>query len=72
MHYYIYHILKSLEFVIKLINCTHYIFINIYVINDFKIANNQLMPRCVIITFAITQISDRNVFKVKNNDLQDV
>lgn len=42
MHYYIYHILKSLEFVIKLINCTHYIFIDIYVINDFKIANSSI------------------------------
>lgn len=42
MHYYIYHILKSLEFVIKLINCTHYIFIDIYVINDFKIANSSM------------------------------
>lgn len=40
MHYYIYHIQKSLEFFIKLINCTHYIFINI--INDFKIANSSI------------------------------
>lgn len=68
MHYYICHILKSLEFVVKLINSTHYIFINIYVINDFKIANSSINAA----TFAITQISDRNVFKVKNNDLQDV
>lgn len=39
MYYYIYYILKSLEFVIKFINCMYYIFINIYVINDFKIVN---------------------------------